>query len=484
MPVTFYGRTTEFEALNDELEQVRSGGRTRLVAIRGRRQVGKSTLVERFAETAGVPYASLPGMKGTTEATQVSYSLEALRSSLRPLPDRAILEAATPPSTWVRCPLLIPFAVGETPTIVVLDEFPWMMEASSERLDGLLKAMLDGEFRRRQVLLILVGSDEAMMEQLFKHDQPLFNKADRLLVVSPFNPAETAAALGGTRTALQVFDAQLVTGGFPGLVEQAKREGSIKNFVVASLSKADSPLVDAAQIRLAGELLESENARLVLSAIGADEMGEIKYSRIADRLGGDRKAAEGKVDRALEVLVEAKRIVATEFPGGNRQSRLKRYRIADSYLRFWFRFIEPNLRSIQVGRFDIAVKSYETGWEAWRGKAIEPVVREGFLLLAPSLGTPYESIESVDGWWDRTERHEFDLVGSTRRGGVDAVGSIKWRTREKFHARELSELANARSVVDRASAARLVVVSTAGVEVGVEPDLSLGAEELLAVWPA
>lgn len=260
MPVTFYGRTTEFEALNDELEQVRSGGRTRLVAIRGRRQVGKSTLVERFAETAGVPYASLPGMKGTTEATQVSYSLEALRSSLRPLPDRAILEAATPPSTWVRVLSLIPFAVGETPTIVVLDEFPWMMEASSERLDGLLKAMLDGEFRRRQVLLILVGSDEAMMEQLFKHDQPLFNKADRLLVVSPFNPAETAAALGGTRTALQVFDAQLVTGGFPGLVEQAKREGSIKNFVVASLSKADSPLVDAAQIRLAGELLESENA--------------------------------------------------------------------------------------------------------------------------------------------------------------------------------------------------------------------------------
>ena len=59
--------------------------------------------------------------------------------------------------------------------------------------------------------------------------------------------------------------------------------------------------------------------------------------------------------RASDTLVEAKRIIAIDVPAGRRNSRLKRYRIANSYLRFWFRFVEPQLRNIEVGRSDLAI---------------------------------------------------------------------------------------------------------------------------------
>ena len=50
---------------------------------------------------------------------------------------------------------------------------------------------------RHPVLMLLIGSDEAMMDRLFEHDRPLFGRLDDQLVVRPFNPAETAIALGG-----------------------------------------------------------------------------------------------------------------------------------------------------------------------------------------------------------------------------------------------------------------------------------------------
>jgi AAA+ ATPase superfamily predicted ATPase len=476
----FYGRSVELEVLRDELDQVRSSGRVRLIAVQGRRQVGKSRLIEHFAEDSGVPYAALTGMKGVPEGIQVARALESVRAAKRPLAERLVYEAATPASSWANVVALLSFAVGEDPGIVVLDEFPWMLEAS-QGLDGLLKALLDGDLGRKPVLMILVGSDEAMMERLFQHDKPLFGKADRRLLVNPFNPAETKAALGGERTALEVFDAQLVTGGFPALVDQARRASTISQFVTTSLAERNSTLVDAAQIRLLGELSDSENARLVLAAIGADEIGVTNFSRIEDRLGAGAKGSTA-VTRSIDVLVNTKRIVAVDLPAGAPKSPLKRYRIADSYLRFWFRFVEPYLRSIEVGRHDVAVTEFKARWSTWRGKAIEPIVRESFLLLVPRLDAPFSTIESVGAWWDRRGLYEFDLVGTDRKGLPVAVGSVKWRSKERVDGGELADLAGARSVVKGAGAAKLVVVSPTGTKSGVEPDLLLGADELLAAW--
>lgn len=479
MPSKFYGRARELRQLREQLELTQSTHSARLVAIRGRRQVGKSTLVERFAESAGVPYATFTGLKGTPEGIQVARALESAASSKHPLPGPIGLDQATPVSSWVQLFAFVRFSFGDGPALVVFDEFPWMDE-TSPGLDGLLKGMLDTDLKRLPVLVILVGSDEAMMEQLFEHDRPLFGKADLQIQLEPFNPAETAEALGGERRAMENFDAYLVTGGFPGLLDEASRTSSTREFVRRSLVQKNSALVDQAQIRLAGELADSSTGELVLRTIGADEIGVVNFSRIAGELGGGI-TAQTTVTRATDLLTE-KGLVAVEYPGGKRNSRLKRYRIADSYLRFWFRFVDPYLRQIEVDRTDVAIKAFEAGFDTWRGKAIGPIAREGFLRLVARLGVPFESIVSVDGWWDRRGRDEFDLIGSTRQGDVDAVGTVKWRERRKIDEHEFAETAEARSVVKSASTARVVAVCPAGVKQGVSFDLALDADELLSAW--
>lgn len=467
--------------LDDLLRLVAESGYGRLVAVRGRRQVGKSRLAEHFAAHSGVPYGVVAGLKGTPVDIQMRRAVQTLRSSANPLPGIDAVTAATP-NDWQDLLSRLRLVVQDTPTILVFDEFPWAWE-SSTWLDGLLQSLWDGDFSRHPVLVLLIGSDEAMMDRLFEHDRPLFGRLDEQLVVRPFNPAETALALGGDIAARDVFDAQLVTGGFPELIAHARRFRSATTMVENSLSRPHTLLADIAQLNLAGELSDSAGARLVLNAIGADEVGAVNFSAIAATLGGG-KAAETAVTRAMKVLVDVKQILAVDFPGGRLDSRLKRYRIADPYLRFWFRFVEPQLRNIEIGRPDLAVEAFRRSWPTWRGRAIEPIVREAVLRLAPSLAGPLAGIESVNAWWERTGTHEFDLIGAGHDGLPLAAGSVKWRENQPFNDRDLAKLAAARSVIPHAERASLLAVSPHGVAPGVGVDLVLDAADLLTAWQA
>ena len=191
----FFGRERELAALDAELRNASASGAGRLIAVRGRRQVGKSRLVEHFAERSGVAYGVVAGMKGTPVDVQMRRAAETLRSSTRPLP---AIEAgmAVPPGNWYDLLSRLQFVLDEDPAIFVIDEFPWANDASPG-LDGLLQSLWDLTLVRRPVLVLLIGSDEAMMDRLFADDRPLFGRFDGNLVVEPFNPAETAQALGG-----------------------------------------------------------------------------------------------------------------------------------------------------------------------------------------------------------------------------------------------------------------------------------------------
>jgi AAA+ ATPase superfamily predicted ATPase len=480
----FFGRGHELDVLSDLLRLVTESGYGRLIGVRGRRQVGKSRLAEHFAARSGVPYGVIAGMKGTPVDIQMRRAVQTLRSSASPLPGIDAV-TATVPADWHDLLSRLRLVVRDEPVILVFDEFPWAWETSTW-LDGLLQSLWDGDFARHPVLMLLIGSDEAMMDRLFEHDRPLFGRLDDQLVVRPFNPAETAHALGRGTDAQEVFDAQLVTGGFPELIAHAKRFPSATAMVENSLSRPHTLLADVAQLNLAGELSDSASARLVLDAIGADEVGVVNFSAIAATLGGG-KAAETSVTRAMKVLADVKQIVAVDFPGGRLDSRLKRYRVADPYLRFWFRFVEPHLRNIEIGRPDLAIATFRRSWPSWRGRAIEPIVREAVLRLAPLAADPagpLAGIESVNAWWERSGTHEFDLVGAGHDGLPLAVGSVKWRENLPFSDRDLAKLATGRSIVPHAELASLVAVAPHGVAPGVRVDLALDAADLLVAWRA
>ena len=472
----FWGRQRELARLRDELEQVRQSGQGKMLSVRGRRQAGKSRLLTELVESAGVPYLFTTAIRNGALVQQFEQVATDLRSSRHPLPGLDVAFASEP-NSWADLFARLPLALGDEPAIVVLDEFPWATE-SDATLEGVLQQAWDRVIERLPVLLVLVGSDLAMMERLTQHDRALYGRAAEM-TVSPLSPADVAEAIPGRRPALDLLDVFLVTGGYPRLVSAARRHRNAASFVRSELEDDQSALAVTGSRMLDAEFREELRARTVLEAIGSVEVGHATFSSAVERLGGDDRTTGTAVTRALPILAEDKRVVAIDLPvGAAPTSKLRRYRIVDPYLRFWFRYCAPHLTDMARGRSDLAIDRFVRDFPSWRGKAIEPVIQEAVSRLSRS-DPQLSGLVTVGGWWNRTGDHEYDLVGAERNGEVTVVGTVEWRARRAVTVEELSRLSEARSVVPRAGGAKRAIVCPAGARAGVHPDVLLDAGDVL-----
>lgn len=245
-------------------------------------------------------------------------------------------------------------------------------------------------------------------------------------------------------------------------------------FLGAELANPASPLLVSAERSLAAELPDEVYARRVLSAIGS---GERTFTNIARAAGA---LAPSTLTRALGLL-GAKRMVAAELPISTRPSKERRYRVTDPYLRFWLRFIQPHLPEIERLRGDLTLARIIVGWTAWRGRAVEPVLRESLARLLPAGGIP--AAAAVGGYWTRSNNIEIDIVGADREPVARQLlflGSIKWLENAAFDARDLAALHRHRAALTD-EPVPLIALSRSGVRCS-GLDAAFGPEELLSAW--
>jgi len=475
----FYGRDETLAALADHLGSVERAHGGRMVAMRGRRQVGKSSVVERFVERGTVPYVFVTGVYRAPATAQLADATSALVESRRPVPDADLL-AQSPATSWREWFGRLAVAARSGPVIAVLDEFPWMLEQEST-LEGELQAVWDRTLEKLPVLLILIGSDVAMMDNLAGHGRPLFGRVAPLVVPS-LNPAEVSQALGAG-SPLVVFDAYLVTGGYPRLVNDLVASGGgVQRYVNRSLQDEFSPLVTTGRLTLDAEFPEPQAAYQVLSAIGASDRANPGFMDILGAISdpAERASAQTAATRALSTLTSTKPLIEREQPAwAPPSSKLRRYRVTDPYLRFWFRYVERNVDRIARGRADLAIAAFGRDWETWRGQSVEPVVRQALQRLArtdPHLA----GVETVLPWWTRASDVEVDVVAGTS-ATTALVGTIKWRAHGEVTAAEVAQLRRHRDLIPQAQSALLAAISPEGTPVnGV--DVSYGAADLLTAW--
>lgn len=466
-------------ALQSHLEAVLHRKSGRIVALRGRRQVGKSTVVERFVESAGLPSAFIPGVYGSSLARQLDDATRAILESRRPLPDAELITHA-PAASWRDWFGRLAIAARSGPVIAVLDEFPWMT-AGDPTLEGELQAQWDRTLENLPILLVLIGSDVTMMERLATHDRPLFGRLHQL-AVPPLDPAEVAHALP-ERDPFEVFDAYLVTGGYPRLVTDLAAYGeTTQDYVRSSLADQYSPLVTTARLTLDAEFPDAPAAYRVLAAIGSDDTVNPGFTDVLSGIqdASERKALETATTRALRMLADTKGLVEREAPAwASRSGRLRRYRVADPYLRFWFRYIERRVEQIARGREDLAIAGFDRDWSSWRGRSIEPVVRQALIRLARTADA-LAGVEAVHPWWTRDGSVEVDVVAMTSAES-SLVGSIKWRRTGALSHQEVGALRAARDRVPRATTARLAAISPMGT-LPPGADVAFSAYDLLDGW--
>lgn len=464
---SFVGRPNELKTLRRHLRNVGESSEGLFLSIRGRRQVGKSRLVEEFLRTSGARGAFFTAAKNANLVEEVrGFAVEVAHSTLEAAPFFADVTF----DRWEPALRLLASNVTK-PSVVILDELPFLLEGDPS-LEGTLQRVWDRYLSRVPILFIAVGSDLSIMEMLGKYKRPLYQRTQEM-VVEPFTVAETAGMLG--LAAPDALDSHLVLGGFPTLANAWRQSKTLLSFLKTQLADSTSPLVIVGERILGAEFPPGFQARDVLQVIGA---GETTFATISGRSGLN----QGSLTRTLKLLVNDKRVVAIDRPLSARPTRSSLYRVADPYLRFWLRFIGPNMELLLRGRGDLVAARIWEQWRKYRGKAIEPLVRESIEQLLPD--ERFGEAQHVGSYWTRTDDVEVDLVGGREPNTptpVAFVGSIKWRERSPFDRRDVAGLAAARSRVPGGAQARIIGVSRSGFATE-DLDVALGPDELLAAW--
>lgn len=469
----FVGRRRELRLLDELLAAVRDGGRGgrpgRAVLIRGRRRVGKSRLVEEFLDRAALPHVFFTAVGGSRSEDLAGFAAELVAS---PLSDAERIADFAAPQSWdAALSLLAGVLPTDAPSVVVFDEMPYLVREDPS-FEGSLQKAFDRTLSKLPVLLVLIGSDLATMEQLNTYGRPFYQRGTEM-VVPPLNPAEVAAML--ELAPADAFDAYLISGGLPLILEEWPRGSTLWDYLEHALLRPTSALLVSGERSLAAEFPTEAQARTVLGAIGH---GERTFTLIG-RAAGDLNP--GSVKRSLELLT-TRRMVAADTPLSTRPSRETRYRIDDPYLRFWLSFIGPGMPLIERGRGDRVLESIRTSWTSWRGRAVEPVIREALWHLTDEqlpAGT-----NAVGGYWTRTNDPEIDLVGADRSPiakKITFVGSVKWLENGRFDQRDLARLLTHRGQLPGADdETPLLAVARSGCTAqGVR---SLSPEDLLGAW--
>jgi AAA+ ATPase superfamily predicted ATPase len=399
-PTQLFARDAEWHDLVRFLEN--PGGR--LGIVWGPRRVGKSFLLQAFCEAVGGLY--LPALRQDAALFLASLG-QALAERL----------GAPAPLRLADWPAAVAALLGlpDTP-LVVLDEFPYLVESSPE-LPTVVQAAIDR--RRSDNRLVLCGSAVSQMTRLLAADGPLYRRAGVSLAVRPFDLRTAAQYWGMGDRAGDALTLHAIVGGTPGYRDIL---GAVGSTVEAWIT--DRVLDPSTSVFHEDELVFAEDPtmpdanvyRSILSAIVAGNRTPTAIAALTER-----KATS--LGAALDRMIAAGLVVRTPDPLRAKRSLLD---VGDPFLRFHYAIIRPN-RAALVRRHGSAVwaRSRETFRSQVLGPHFESLCRAAVLDF--DLGLPYVVDVGATVLRDNAAglNYEVDVVGVDEHERIVLIGEAK-----------------------------------------------------------
>jgi AAA+ ATPase superfamily predicted ATPase len=395
----------------EELERLRQAAdqAPQLVVMRGRRRVGKSYLLDHsFTDRRLVYFQADEG--------EARGHLDFLAGELGRLINIPVAFA-----DWNEALSALGEQARQSPLVVVLDEFQWMLSAEP-LLDSIIMRHFDRWERERiPIALVISGSALSMMEQLLEGGRPMFGRAGYRPFLQPFDYRDATLFASDTSVThnLQRYG---ILGGTAQYQVWAG-SASIREIVQRKILTKDEPLFEEPLQLIRGEsaIREPGNYYEVLRSIAR---GATQFNEILQR----SKVSSGQLlTSRLERLATLGYISERQSLGGNGSTS---WVVSDPFFRFWFRYVYPNRSRLQRGRVEEVCEAILADLDNHMGPIFEQVCRDWASRY--SIDAPLAGAEEIGAYWTRTHDVEVDLIARDRKA-VLAVGSCKWSTRADTH---------------------------------------------------
>jgi hypothetical protein len=396
-----------------QLEAWWAGEAAAMAIVWGRRRVGKTALIERFA-------GERPAVFHTGGGRPAAAELAALSRAAEPLLAGGVRDLAVRPfADWDDALETLALAARDRPVLLVLDELPALAETAPQ-LPSVIRAAWDRVRSSTKLKLLLCGSAVRVMEAMQEERAPLYGRLDLALLLHPFRPHEAAQMLPSLSPARRALVWGLV-GGMPLYLDWWDQNASLRANLLRLAGTPGGQLLTEGQLVLATEGEGGELARQTLYAIAA---GRTKFNEIEQAIRADPGRT---LDRLVALRLVERLAPVTEDP---RRTRRRIYRIADNFLAFWLGLLDRYRPEIERGLGESILPVLIDSIDDHMGGPWEEAFRDHLRRLAVS-GELGEEVVAVGPFWTAgADPAEIDAVAlAGRRREAVLLGEAKWARR-------------------------------------------------------
>jgi len=397
--MTFYDRAEELDALDTAFASPDHD----FYVVYGRRRVGKTELLKEFC--ADRPHIYFLAAQEAEDRQREKF-VEKVADHFDDRVPRI--------DGWDQALDYLGEKLATDRLVVATHEFPYLVE-ENDSLPSYLQSFVDEQLRETESMLVLCGSSVSTMEsEVLGHESPLYGRRTGQIDVQPFSFRQSQTAIGyDIENAIRSFT---VTGGTPMYLTLFDYDLPLETNIRTQILSPTAVLYNEPEFLLRTELRTPARYMSILEAIAT---GHTTPNEISGATGID----SGPLSKYLQTLRRL-RLIDREVPvtASAKQSKRSRYHVADEFLRFWFRFVEPNRSSIQEAPDVVYDGTIEPNLPDHVATTFEDVCQEA--VWAAIRRGELESYSEVGRWWYGED--EIDIVGLAPDADRILFAECKW----------------------------------------------------------
>lgn len=434
--IPFYGRNQQL----NEIEKFIQTGGSGLAYLRGRRRVGKSSLLRKFCLNHPKQTFYFMAQKDASDLKNRlqfainwdQFSQESYLSELRP---HLI--------SWKRLFDQITSHVqkNKTSLFICFDEIHWLCKKGSGVASAIKEAWLDWE--HLPIKVIICGSSRKFFKNEVEGDEKILRglKTHSDIILPEFSLKEVRQYYFPQWSTQEIVLTYMMLGGLPHYLNQIDSQ---KNFIIAindAIFLKDAIFLEEVNEVLGLEFNKAgvETAKTILSVLGQDGK---EHAKIVQQTGKSPSLATEMLEKLLDY-----EIVFEKFPIKNSPHRKKtlgpRFYMKDYYLNFFFQVLVPLEKKIKIN--EKALLFATQCLSTYKGFYIPHFTGKAFELLLRRILEDYQNREAkifdklairdvdyeVGTYWD--SQTQIDLIVESRVDRLSRLIECKWSNAENLN---------------------------------------------------
>ena len=400
--MSFIGRQKDLILFEEDYQSKRS----ELVILYGRRRIGKSTLLEKFAQGKSCFFFQAGKEK---KQKQLKRFISEFSQVLGNPPLIAKLRL----TEWNEALLMLEQNLEilmktkrGTKAIIIFDEFQWMCEGAPELLSDLQRYWDKSWKKRGDLFLILCGSSMSfMVGEVLSKKSPLFGRRTRSIHLNSLE-LDDVQKFFPHRSPHEIFETYASVGGVPKYLEVLQASHSLHRGLVKEAFSKNGYFFKETGFVLGEQLKETEHYYQMLAELSKQPLELIELEKTTH-------IGSGQLFYYIEKIQRLGFVDRLAPFGSKKTTRKVRYQLKDYFLRFYFSFIAPCHRQLMRQQSHSSFQEIvENRWDSFMGRAFESVCYDHADFIARATG--FDQVKDIGTYWQKpTQRKkgvQIDLI--------------------------------------------------------------------------